>query len=80
MNKVWIVQAYSRQAGQTLRQFDLGSTTPTDQPSADRLAELFAQVLNTQQQLNAGDWQGQAVEQSVGVATLDGYLFNDINR
>lgn len=80
MNKVWIVQASSRQAGQTLRQFDLGGTTPTDQSSADRLAESFANMLNQQQKLNAGDWQAQAVEQLVGVTTLDGYLFNDPNR
>jgi hypothetical protein len=80
MSKVWIIQASSRQAGQTLRQFDLSGATPTDQQLADRLAESFAQGLNQQQQLNAGDWQGQAVEQSVGVATLDGYLFNDPNR
>ena len=80
MSKIWIIEAHSRTASQTLRWFDLSTDNLiTDEGLAQRLAASHAQVLNSERKLNATDWQAQIHEQDVGIHTLDGYVGHDID-
>lgn len=78
MSKIWIIEAHSRQASQTLRWFDLsGDNLVTDEQLAHRLAQSHAQVLNQEAKLNAQDWVACAHEQAVGIHTITGYVGHD---
>jgi hypothetical protein len=74
MSKIWIIEAHSRQASQTLRWFDLSTNNlVTDETLAHRLAASHAQVLNAERKLGVEDWTPCAHEQDVGIHTIDGY-------
>jgi hypothetical protein len=78
MSKIWIIEAHSRTAGQTLRWFDLTEDNLiTDEQLANRLAASHAQTLNQEAKLNVSDWQPYVHQQEVGVHTIDGYIGHD---
>ena len=80
MSKIWIIEAHSRQASQTLRWFDLSTNNlVTDETLANRLAASHAQVLNAERKLGVQDWTPCAHEQAVGVNTLNGYTGHAID-
>lgn len=66
----YVIEAYSAQANQTLRQVSLnaGSITPElNKLQADNTARTFAHTLNQQAKLGATDWTGSATLQELGV-------------
>jgi hypothetical protein len=78
MTKIWIIEAHSRSASQTLRWFDLnGDNLITDETLAHRLAQSHADQLNSERKLDSVDWQACAHEQAVGIHTLTGYIGHD---
>ena len=80
MSKIWIIEAHSRTAGQTLRWFNLTEDNLiTDEQLANRLAASHAHALNQERKLNAGDWQPHVHQQEVGVHTINGYVAHTID-
>jgi hypothetical protein len=65
----YVIEAYSAQANQTLRQISLNNqtiTAETNRLQADNTARTFAYTLNQQAKLNATDWVGTATLQELG--------------
>lgn len=65
----YVIEAYSAQANQTLRQISLNNqsiTAETNQLQAENTARTFAYTLNQQAKLNARDWVGTATLQELG--------------
>jgi len=65
----YVIEAYSAQAHQTIRQVSLNamSITPeTNKRQAEQTASAFAGTLNQQAKLQATDWVGRATLKDLG--------------
>ena len=78
MATIYTVEAYSPSTGQTVRQFDLTNIVNEQltQQQADFLAQRFAELNNKNFYMNVCDWQPKVIQQTVGIETIDGYLYS----
>jgi hypothetical protein len=78
MATIYTVEAYSPSTGQTVRQFDLTNVVNEQltQQQADLAASRFAQLQNQNFYMHACDWQPLVKLQTVGIETVDGYLYS----
>lgn len=77
MRTGYTIYVYSPSLNEEHRWFDLTNTAPTEDERTARLqAESAAYMFNQQRKNNAQDWEGIARLESVGIETLDGYLFH----
>lgn len=75
MQTGYTVYAYSEQLHQEIRQFNLHDMTPqSNEQLAQRMAESFAQQLNTNHHMHTQDWTAKIKLETVGIETLPGYI------
>jgi len=75
---IYTVEAYSASLHQTVRQFDLTNVVNESltQQQAEFYAEKFADLQNRTFYMHACDWQPKVIQQTVGIETIDGYLYS----
>jgi hypothetical protein len=76
VNYTYTVEAFSPSLNQSVRQFNLMSTSllQDNEQIARKDAEIWCEQLNRQQYMNRADWLPRVEHLAVGIGTIPGFL------